>query len=167
MLSDNMKNAINDQINAELYSAYLYLSMAAYFEDINFPGMATWMKAQSQEEVAHAMKFYGYVFDRDAKVELKAIDGPKTEWGSPLEVFQEALEHEKKVTGLIHKLVDLANDEKDHATRSFLNWYVDEQVEEEASAKEIVDRLETVGDSKPGLFMLDRELGGRGTGGGE
>ena len=167
MLSSNMKKALNDQINAELYSAYLYLSMAAYFEDTNLPGMAGWMKAQAQEEVGHAMKFYGYVFDRDSKVELKAIDGPKTKWASPLAAFEDAYKHEQKVTGLIHKLVDLANKEKDHATRSFLNWFVDEQVEEEASTKMIAERLKVIGDSKPGLFMLDRELGGRGSGGGE
>ncbi|NIP44838.1 MAG: ferritin [candidate division Zixibacteria bacterium] len=167
MLSSNMKKALNDQINAELYSAYLYLSMAAYFEDTNLPGMAGWMKAQAQEEVGHAMKFYGYVFDRDSKVELKAIDGPKTKWASPLAAFEDAYKHEQKVTGLIHKLVDLANKEKDHATRSFLNWFVDEQVEEEASTKMIADRLKVIGDSKPGLFMLDRELAGRGSGGGE
>ena len=137
MLSSNMKKALNDQINAELYSAYLYLSMAAYFEDTNLPGMAGWMKAQAQEEVGHAMKFYGYVFDRDSKVELKAIDGPKTKWASPLAAFEDAYKHEQKVTGLIHKLVDLANKEKDHATRSFLNWFVDEQVEEDASTKMI------------------------------
>lgn len=167
MLSSNMKKALNDQINAELYSAYLYLSMAAYFEDTNLPGMAGWMKAQAQEEVGHAMKFYSYVFDRDSKVELKAIDGPKTKWASPLAAFEDAYKHEQKVTGLIHKLVDLANKEKDHATRSFLNWFVDEQVEEEASTKMIAERLKVIGDSKPGLFMLDRELGGRGSGGGE
>ncbi|HDS02022.1 MAG TPA: ferritin [candidate division Zixibacteria bacterium] len=167
MLSDNMKKALNDQINAELYSAYIYLSMAAYFEDANFPGMATWMKAQAQEEVGHAMKFYAYVFDRDSKVELKAIDGPQTEWKSPLDAFETAYNHEKHVTDLIHKLVELANKENDHATRSFLNWFIDEQVEEEASTKAIVDRLKFIGDGKPGLFMLDRELAGRGSGGGE
>ena len=167
MLSDKMYEALNDQINAEMHSAYLYLSMAAYFEDINFPGMAGWMKAQAQEEMVHAMKFYGYIFDRDCKVELKTIEGPETSWDSPLAAFEASLKHEKYITGRINKLVDLAIEDNDHATRSFLNWFVDEQVEEESSVGDAVKRLKNVGDSKPGLFMLDREPGGRSAGGSE
>ena len=166
MLSDKMYEALNDQINAEMYSAYLYLSMAAYFEDINFPGMAGWMKAQAQEEMGHAMKFYGYIFNRDRKVELKAIEAPQTRWDSPLAAFEASLKHEQYITGRINKLVVLAIANSDHATRSFLNWFVDEQVEEESSVNDAVQRLKSVGDSKPGLFMLDRELGGRSAGGG-
>jgi ferritin len=165
MLSDKMYEALNDQINAEMHSAYLYLAMAAYFEDINFPGMAGWMKAQAQEEMGHAMKFYDYIFDRDRKVVLKTIEGPETKWDSPLAAFAASLKHEQYITSCINKLVDLAIADNDHATRSFLNWFVDEQVEEEASVNEVVQRLKSVGDSKPGLFMLDRELGGRSAGG--
>ncbi len=167
MLSDKMYEALNDQINAEIHSAYLYLAMAAYFEDINFTGMAGWMKAQAREEMGHAMKFYGYIFDRDRKVVLKTIEGPETKWDSPLAVFAASLKHEQYITSRINKLVDLAIADNDHATRSFLNWFVDEQVEEEASVNEVVQRLKSVGDSKPGLFMLDRELGGRSAGGSE
>jgi ferritin len=165
MLSEKMLNELNDQINAELHSAYLYLAMSAYFEDLNLKGMAGWMKVQATEEVGHAMKFYGYVFDRNAKVELKMIEGPQTKWDSPLAAFQAALEHEQYITGRINKLVELANQDNDYATRSLLNWYVDEQVEEEASANEIVERLKSVSDNKAGLFILDRELGARKSGG--
>jgi ferritin len=167
MLSEKMLNELNDQINAELHSAYLYLAMAAHFEDVNLPGMVGWMKIQAQEEVGHAMKFYGYVFDRNAKVELKMIEGPQTKWDSPLAAFEAAFEHEQYISGRINKLVDLAVQDNDHATRSFLNWFVDEQVEEEATANDIVQRLKSVGDNKAGLFILDRELGGRKAGSGE
>jgi len=167
MLSDKMHAALNDQINAELHSAYIYLSMAAYFEDVNFAGMSGWMKAQAQEEVGHAMKFYGYIFDRGGTVELKAIEGPQTKWDSPLVAFEAAYKHEQYITGRINKLMDMAATDNDHATKSFLNWFVDEQVEEESSVDAIVQRLKVVGDSKPGLFMLDRELGGRSAGGSE
>jgi ferritin len=165
MLSEKMLNELNDQINAELHSAYLYLAMAAHFEDINLTGMANWMKVQAQEEVGHAMRFYGYVFDRNARVELKMIEGPQTKWDSPLAAFEAALEHEKYITNRINQLVDMAVEDNDHATRSFLNWFVDEQVEEEASANDIVQRLKNVGDNKAGLFILDRELGARKAGG--
>lgn len=165
MLSDKMYEALNDQINAEMYSAYLYLSMATYFEDINFPGMAGWMKAQAQEEMVHAMKFYDYIFDRNRKVELKPIKGPETAWDSPLAAFEASLKHEEFVTGRINKLVDLAIEDSDHSTKSFLNWFVDEQVEEESSVNDVVQQLKNIGDSKSGLFMLDKELGGRPAGG--
>ena len=161
MLSKKVEEALNSQINAELYSAYVYLSMSAYFEDQDLAGMAAWMRAQAQEEAAHAMKIFGYIYDRGGRVNLAAIDGPQTEWDSPLGAFEAAYKHEQHVTSLIHKLVDLAIGENDHATKNMLDWFVDEQVEEEASASAIVQRLKMIGDHTPGLLMLDRELGQR------
>ena len=161
MIKGTVEKAINKQINAELYSAYLYLSMAAYLEDQNLPGFAHWMTLQAKEEQEHAMKFYGFVFERGGRVTLEAIDAPPAEWKSPLGVFQEAYKHEVKVTGLIHDLVALARSEKDVATENFLMWYVDEQVEEEAHADAIVQKLTRIKDSTNGMFMLDRELGAR------
>ncbi len=161
MISKKMQNSINAQINAELYSAYLYLSMSAYFASMNLPGFANWMKIQTQEEVSHAMKLYGFVEERMGRVILKAIDGPATEWASPLAAFQAVLKHEQKVTDLINKLVDKAIAENDHATRGFLQWFVDEQVEEEASADAIVQQLKLVKDAPGGLYMLDKELAQR------
>lgn len=161
MLSEKMEKALNEQINAELYSSYIYLSMAAYFEAQNLLGFANWMHIQSREENMHAMKFYQFVNDRRGRVLLSAIDAPKTEWNSPLEVFQDSLRHEQKVTGLINKLVDLAISESDHATNSFLRWFLDEQVEEEANVDSVIQDLQRIGDSAQGLFLLDRELAGR------
>jgi len=161
MLSDKMLKALNDQINAELYSSYLYLSMAAYFQDLNLSGFAQWMKVQALEELTHAMKFYGFVGDRGGRVTMAPIGGPPNRWESPLAVFQEALAHEQKVTGLINKLVDLAIKEKDHATNTFLQWFVTEQVEEEASAHDVVQKLKLMGDAQGGLFMLDQEMSQR------
>jgi len=167
MLSSKMQTALNDQINAELYSSYLYLSMAAYFEAQNLLGFANWMHVQSREENMHAMKFYAFVHDRRGRVLLRPIDGPQTDWESPLAVFEESLQHEQKVTGLINRLVDLAIQESDHATNSFLKWFLDEQVEEEANVDRVIQDLGRVGDSAQGLFLLDRELAGRGAAGGE
>jgi ferritin len=161
MLSEKMQAALNAQINAELFSSYLYLSMAAYFYEENFPGFANWMRIQEQEERIHAMKFYDYVVSRDGRVRLLPIEGPQVEWASPLAAFEDSYQHEQKVTGLIHKLVDLALSEGDHATHSFLKWFVDEQVEEEANVDAVVQDLRRAGDSAQILFMLDRELGGR------
>lgn len=161
MLSTAMQNALNNQINAELYSSYLYLSMAAYFEAQNLLGFANWMHIQSQEENMHAMKFYTFINERRGRVLLQPIEGPKTEWESPLAAFEESLQHEQKVTGLINKLVDLAIQESDHATHSFLKWFVDEQVEEESNVDKVIQDLKRVGDSPQGLFLLDRELAGR------
>ena len=127
MISSKVEKAFNDQINAELYSAYLYLSMAAYFDSENLAGMAQWMKVQAKEEVEHAMKFYAHINDRGGTVVMKAIDGPKTKWASPLAVFEEGYKHEQKVTGLINKLVALAQSEKDTASSVFLQWFVTEQ----------------------------------------
>ena len=161
MIKTSIEKAINEQINAELYSAYLYLSMASYFQSKNFGGFAHWMTVQAKEEVNHAMKFYGYIYERGGRVSLKAIDSPPVNWKSPLDVFESAYKHEVKVTGLIHKLVNLARSEKDVATENFLMWYVDEQVEEEASADAVVQKLKLIKDSANGLFMLDRELAQR------
>ncbi len=161
MISDNMVKAINEQINAEMYSAYLYLSMEAYFKDLGMDGAAHWMECQAQEEITHAMKFYYYLNERGARVKLSAIDGPETEWKSPLAVFENALAHEQKVTSLINDLVTLANEEKDYATASFLNWYVDEQVEEEAHADEIRSKLKLAEGAQGALFMIDKELAAR------
>jgi ferritin len=161
MIKSKVEKAINKQINAELYSGYLYLSMSAYFEDQNLPGFAHWMAIQAKEEFEHAMKFYKFVFERGGKVTLAAISAPPSEWKSSLDVFENAYKHEVKVTGLIHDLVALSRSEKDVATENFLMWYVDEQVEEEAHADAIVQKLKRIKESANGIFMLDRELGGR------
>jgi ferritin len=161
MLKQKIQDAINKQINEELYSAYIYLSMSGYFENEDLPGFAQWMYAQYQEEIEHAMRFYRYLHDRGGRLHLQAIKEPPKEWDSPLDAFKTALEHEQYITGCIDDLVDLAESEQDRATFNMLQWYVDEQVEEEASAGEIVAKLERVGDSGNGLLMLDRELGQR------
>ncbi|MCJ7692788.1 MAG: ferritin [Sedimentisphaerales bacterium] len=161
MLSKKMNDALNEQINAEFYSAYLYLSMEAYFESVNLPGFAKWMRAQIQEESVHALKLYDFVNERGGRVLLKTIEGPATEWSSPLAAFKAAYAHEQKVTDLINSLVNLAVEEKDRATNSFLQWFVNEQVEEEASADAVVQQLKMVKDSAEGKFMIDRELGQR------
>jgi ferritin len=161
MLSNKMQDALNGQLNAELYSSYLYLSMAAYFLDLNLGGFANWMRVQAQEEDMHAMKFYNFLNERGGRILLKAIDGPPTEWDSPLAAFEAVLEHEQKVTGLINDLVELALAEHDHATNIFLQWFVTEQVEEEDSANDVIQQIKMIGEAKGGLFMLDRELGQR------
>jgi len=161
MIKEIIQDALNKQINPELYSSYLYLSMSAYFESINLKGCANWMRVQTQEELVHAMKFYDYLIERGGKVVLSSIESPPTEWPSPLAIFENAYQHEQKVTGLINKLVDLAIVEKDHATNNFLQWFVSEQVEEEASADEVVQKIKLMGDTHGGIFMLDRELAQR------
>lgn len=164
MLSPKIEEAFNKQINAELFSSYLYLSMAAYFEAKSLAGMAHWMRLQVAEENAHGMKFYDFVHERNGRVKLAAIDEPQVEWDSPLAAFEAALGHEQKVTGLINDLVNLAIAEKDHAAANFLQWFVDEQVEEEATVQLIIDKLKLVGDHGVALFMIDNELGTRQTG---
>lgn len=161
MISKKMQDAINEQINRELFSEYLYISMQAWFANQNLDGMATWMDAQGKEERFHAMKFYNYLIERGGKVILKAIDKPATDFGNPLKAFSEALKHEQFISKSINELMDLAIKEKDHASRSFLQWFVDEQVEEEASADKIVQKLKMVGDHSHGIFMVDNELGTR------
>jgi ferritin len=161
MISKRIEEAFNKQINAELYSSYLYLSMSAYFESLGLRGFAGWMRVQAQEEIAHAMKFYSHVVERGGRVSLKGIDVPPVEWSSPLNAFEEAYRHERHVTELISGLVNLAAEEKDHASQVFLQWFVSEQVEEEASADEIVQKLGMVKESPGALYMLDREMGKR------
>lgn len=162
MISQAMQDAINKQIRDELYSAYLYLSMAAYFETTSLPGFASWMRMQSQEEVSHAMKLFDFVNERGGRVTLHAIDQPPLEFESPQAVFEATYEHEQKVTGLIHDLYELALEEKDYPAQVMLHWFIDEQVEEEDAVSAILDVLERVGDKGQGLVMLDRELGQRG-----
>lgn len=161
MLSKKMEKELNNQLNAELFSAYLYLSMSAYCESSNLKGFANWMRVQALEERDHAMKFFNFIHDRGGRVLMQPIEGPDTKWKSPLHVFQETYKHEQLVTRLINKLVDLAEKESDHATRNFLQWFVEEQVEEEASADDIVQQLKLVGSQGHGIFMIDRELGQR------
>lgn len=160
-MNKNVEKAINDQINAEMYSAYLYLSMAAQFEDMSLEGFANWMSVQAQEEMSHAMKFYSYINERGGRVLLKAIDAPPTSWDSPVVMFEEVLSHEQKVTSLINGLVDVAQKEKDRASESFLTWFIDEQVEEEATAEALLQKLKMVQDAPGAMFMMDKELGQR------
>ncbi|MEM4397287.1 MAG: ferritin [Candidatus Woesearchaeota archaeon] len=160
-ISQKVEKKINDQINHEFYSAYLYLAMSAYFERNNLKGFAHWMRKQAEEEKEHAMKYFNYVFERQGNVVLEAIEKPKKEWKNPLEVFEEAFKHEQKVTSLIYEINNVAEEEKDYATISFNKWFVDEQVEEEATALEIVEKLKLIGDNKQGLFMMDSILGKR------
>ena len=161
MLSEKMEKAFNDQLNAEAYSGYLYLSMASYFEEKNLSGMAHWMKIQAREEFFHTFKFYNQVVDRGGRVKLQAVDAPQVDWESPLAAFEDAYKHELKVTRLINDLMNLARSETDHASEVFLGWFVTEQVEEEAAADAIVRKLKLVGDTGPGLFMVDQELSQR------
>lgn len=161
MLSKKMQDALNDQITAELYSSYMYLSMAAHFESANLKGFANWMHVQAHEEYMHAMKFYHHILERRGKVTLAGVDAPPNKWASPLAAFEGVFAHEQKVTGLIDKLVKLAAAEEDAATGIFLQWFVTEQIEEEASADHIVFQLRAIKDSPQGLFMLDSVLGVR------
>ena len=161
MISKKMRKAINDQINAELHSAYLYLSMASYFKSLNLDGFAQWMTVQTQEEIAHAMKFFNFVLDRGGKALLAPIAGPDTEWDSPLAAFEAAYKHEQYITSRINDLVTLARQEGDNAAEIMLQWYVTEQVEEEASADGVVQKLKMMAGAPGGMFMLDRELGTR------
>lgn len=162
MLSKKMENAINGQINKEMYSAYLYMAMSAHATENGLDGFAAWFMVQYHEEMFHAMKLYEYVNDQGGKVMLQAIDVPPSTFESPLAMFEKTLEHEKFVTKSINDLLNLAIDEKDHATSSFLQWYVMEQVEEEKNVNEIIAKLKLAGEQGPGLFMLDKELGARG-----
>ncbi len=161
MLSPKMTDALNGQINAELYSAYLYMSMATWFEEQQLPGFANWMRVQVKEEMTHALRFHNFVNDRGGRVKLTAIDGPPTDWDSPLAVFEATLTHEQKVTGLINDLMALAVDQKDFASQGMLQWFVDEQVEEESNATDLVGKLKLMQDAPGGLFMLDKDLGAR------
>ena len=162
-MNKKIESAFNRQINAEYYSAYLYLAMSAFFESQNLKGMAHWMRAQAGEEQNHARKFYDFIHDRGGRVKLTAIDAPPADWSSPAAAFNEVYKHECKVSALIHDLVDLAAKEKDHPAANFLQWFVSEQVEEEAQAAQIAGKLGEVGDNKGLAFMFDAELGKRGS----
>ncbi len=161
MLSDKMTIALNEHMNYEMYSAYHYAAMAAWFEDLGLFGMANWMYIQTQEEMSHAMKFFRYIIDSDARVELLAIGKPPQDWENPKQAFDDVLAHEKIVTKKIHELVDLSLKENDHATHNFLQWFVAEQVEEEAAADDICKQLKFVNGEAGATFLIDRELSKR------
>ena len=161
MLSEKIQNALNEQINAEYFASYIYLSMSAYFQATNLGGFAHWMRAQSAEEMGHALKIFDYVNERGGRVVLTQVETPPSEWESPLAVFEAANAHERRVTGMINDLVNLAISEGDHATNAMLQWFVTEQVEEEASTGDIVHRLKMIGDLPSGLLMMDMHLGQR------
>lgn len=161
MISEKMQQAFNDQINAEIHSAYLYLSMVSYFKSLNLDGFAQWMTVQTQEEISHGMKFFNFVQERGGKVLLQPIEGPATEWDSPLAAFEAAYKHEQYITKRIDDLMKLARAENDTASEIMLQWFVTEQVEEEANADGIVQKLKMMADAPGGVFMLDRELGAR------
>lgn len=161
MIGDKLLRAINEQIKEELESAYIYYAMSAYFHAKGFDGMAQWMHAQTLEELTHAQKFFDHILERDGKVALMPLGIKKTEWSSPLEAFQDAYKHEQFITGKINDLVALAREERDFAAEAMLQWFVDEQVEEESSVSKVAQDLSLVGDNGHGLLMLDRELGTR------
>ena len=161
MIGKPMQDAMNEQINKELFSSFLYLSMAAYFEDKNLSGFANWMRVQAEEEREHAMKFYDFILERGGRVSLKAIDAPKTDWTSSLEVAEEVAAHEAKVTASIYALYELALKEKDYPTQVMLQWFISEQVEEEKNAAEIVANLKLIEERGTAVFVLDKQLGKR------
>jgi len=161
MLNQKIEEALNAQINAEMWSAYLYLSMAAYCHSQGNPGMGKWFEVQFQEEQDHAKIFFNYVISRGGNVVLKPIEAVPTTWNSVLEVFESTLEHEQKVTALINNLFAITTAENDYATQSMLKWFIDEQVEEEETAQNIIDNLKMIKDNGYGLYMLDKELGAR------
>lgn len=161
MINEKMEKALLNQINKELFSEYLYLSMKAYFANLNLDGFVNWMNVQIQEEHAHAMGLYDYVIERGGKIVLEAIEKPESFWQSPLEVFKAVLAHEEYITSEIYSLMDVADETKDRAASIFLNWYVKEQVEEESSVSKVLAQLEMIGDDKQGLLTLDKELAQR------
>ncbi len=161
MIPKAMQDAMNEQIKNELYSAYLYLSMSAHFESKTLGGFAKWLRLQAQEELEHAMKFYDFILERGGEVTLKAIDQPPSSWNSNLEAFQQVLEHEQKVTKLIHDLYELALKEKDYPSQVMLQWFIDEQVEEEKNATEVIEKLKMIEAHGTAVLMLDHELGKR------
>lgn len=161
MLSKNLQNAINNQIHSEIYSSYLYMAMAAYADSKNFKGIAKWFKVQANEEWMHAMKFYDFMVDRGATVIFKAIEQPPADFKSILHAFEATLEHEKKVTASINKLYELAMKENDYPTQVMLHWFIDEQVEEEANASEIIEKIKLIGEKSGSILWLDHELGKR------
>jgi len=161
MIKEKMEQALNGQLNAELYSSYLYLSMAGVLERMGLPGFANWMRVQTQEETAHAMKFHAHIIERGGTIKLAAIEAPPRDWTSVLEICEATMAHEQKVTGLINDLVDLAVKEKDHASNMFLQWFVAEQVEEEANVDDIIQKLKLTEEAKGALFLMDKDMGAR------
>lgn len=161
MLGKKLEKALNDQLNYELYSAYVYASMAAWFDSVDMPGFSSWMQIQVREEMVHVQKLFSFISERDGRVKLAQVHEPPFEWESAIAAFQNAYEHECGVSSRIHALVDMAREEKDHAVENFLQWFVTEQVEEEASTKTIVQQLKFLGEDRHALFMIDRELGQR------
>jgi ferritin len=160
-MDKKMLGVLNEQVNAEFYSANMYLAMSSYFNTLNLKGFANWMYIQYQEEVEHALKFFKYIDDRGEHALIGGMDAPETDFNSPLEVFEKALAHEKKVTAMIHNIYEVAMEVNDYPTKSFIKWFIDEQVEEESSGQEMVDNLKMIGDDKSALLILDREAGGR------
>ncbi len=161
MLHDKMSKALNEQMNWELYSSYIYLAMSAHFEQVNLRGFAHWMRVQTMEEITHFKRFYDFLTARGGRVVLSQIKAPPSEWKSPLDAFEDVLKHEQEVTRRIHHLADLAVELKDHATGSLLKWFIDEQVEEEASTDEIIQNLKLNQDAPSGLYLIDKELAAR------
>lgn len=161
MLKELIQNALNAQLTREMYSSNLYLAMSGYFQSINLKGFAHWMRVQAQEETTHALKFFDYLLERGGLVKVSSIDAPPSQWDSPLAAMEDALKHEQYVTKKINELADLAIKEGDHATQIFLQWFVTEQIEEEATVNEIVEKLKMIGDWKGGLLMIDNDLGKR------
>src|SRR5262245_35115843 len=166
MLSQSLQDALNEQIKNEFYSAHVYLSMSSWFEDKGLPGFAKWMRVQYGEELEHGLKIFDFINDRDGRAQVYGFDAPPAEWQSPLDVFQNSYEHEQKVTAMINNLYKMAQQEPDYATLVLMQWFISEQVEEERSAKLIVDQLKLAGDSGSAILILDRELGARKGGGG-
>jgi ferritin len=161
MIKEKIEKALNQQLNQELYAFYLYLSMSAHFESMNLNGFANWMRFQAEEEKTHGLKFYDYILQANGKIDLKQIDAPKKSWKSVQEIFEDTYNHEKKVTESIYDIVDLSISERDHATHNFLQWFVSEQVEEEATALKILEKIKLIGDNQGALFIFDREMGSR------
>lgn len=161
MLSKKIETALNKQMNLEMYSSYIYLSMAAYFDGLNLEGFSHWMKLQAQEELLHSIRIFDHILERDGSVKLMDVKAPIATWKSPLAACEAALKHEQMNTKQINALMDLSYAEKDHASKTFLQWFVDEQVEEEASSTALVEKVKMVKGSGGGLFMLDRQLSAR------
>ena len=161
MVTKKVQEALNGQLNAEFYSAHLYLSMAAWFDSTGLKGFASWMQVQFQEEEAHALKFYNYILERGGNVVLKPIEAPPCDWDSPLAVFEATLAHEQKVTGLVNDFVYLARDERDNACEIFLQWFVNEQVEEEDNVSNVLGQLRLIKDSPQALFIMDKDMAQR------
>ncbi len=162
-LTEDLRDLCNDQITNELYASHLYLSMAAYFDDRDLPGCAAWMRAQSDEERDHAMRFYDHLVEREGRIELEGLDAPETSWESPQAVFEEALAHEERVTGQIYEIYAAAEKNGDYALKVFLDWFVEEQVEEERTAKQILHLFRAMGDDPGAVYEIDRRLAERGS----